>query len=83
MTPGKHVDINVRGTDMYGASFRESAQVIAVAESEICVSMYRPVAEDSPVEVQFYDNERFWMRGQIMKVRNHLDGTQTVKVKLH
>ena len=83
MADRKHVDINVRGKDMFGASFRESAQLIAVANSELSLSMWRPVAENAPVEVQFYENESFWMLGQIMKVRNQLDGTQAVKVKLY
>ncbi len=83
MTPEKHLDIRVRGKDMFGAFFRENAQLIAFDDSELCLSMWRPVKENVLVEVQFYDHESNWMRGQIMKVRNHLDGTQTVKVKLH
>jgi hypothetical protein len=83
MRPGKHLDIKVRGMDMFGASFKENAQLIAVADSELSLSLWRPVAENAPVQVQFYDNEDFWMLGQIMTVRNQLDGTQTVKIKLH
>jgi len=63
-----------RSTDMFGASFRESAQLIAVADSELSPSMWRPVAENAEVEIQFYDDERCWMRGVIMKVRIQLDG---------
>jgi hypothetical protein len=83
MRPNKCVEITVRGSDMFGASFKESAQLLAVADSEVCLSMWRPVAENAEVEVQFYDDEKCWMRGQIMKVGNRLDGTQTVKVKMH
>ncbi len=82
MTSEKNVDIKVRGKDVYGDPFRMNAQVITVADSEICLSIWRPMAENSPVEIKFHDNDSFWMCGQIMKVRRRLDGTQTVKVKL-
>lgn len=83
MTLEKDVVIKVRGKDMFGASFRENARVISIADSELCVSMWRPIAENFPIEVQFCDNESFWMWGQIIDVRQQLDGTQAVKVKLH
>ena len=83
MKPNGHVDITVRGTDMFGASFKESAQLIAVADSELSLSMWRPVAENAEVEIQFYDDERCWMRGVITKVRTRLDGIQTVNLKIH
>ena len=82
MTSEKNVDIKVRGKDVFGDPFRMNAQVITVADNEICLSIWRPMAENSPVEIKFYDNDSFWMCGQIMKVRRTLDGTQTVKVKL-
>ena len=74
------VAVTVRGTDMFGVSFRESAQLIAVADSELSLSMWRPIAENAEIEIQFYDDERCWMRGIIMKVRIRLDGIQTVNV---
>jgi hypothetical protein len=83
MKPNGHVNITVRGTDMFGASFRESAQLIAVADSELSLSMWRPVAENAEVEIRFYEDERCWMQGVIMKVRIRLDGIQTVNVKMH
>ena len=83
MKPNGQVDITVRGTDIFGASFKESAQLIAVADSELSLSMWRPVAENAEVEIQFYDDEKYWMRGVIMKVRTRLNGVQTVNVKVH
>ncbi len=83
MSPKEHLDITVRGKDIFGASFGERAKLTAVADSEVCLSMWRPVAEHALVEVQFYDNENYWLQGQIMKVTKHLDGTQTVRVKMH
>ena len=83
MKPHGHVNVTVRGTDMFGASFRESAQLIAVADNELSLSMWRPVAENVEVEVQFYDDERYWLRAVIMKVRIRLDGIQTVNLKMH
>ena len=77
------VDITVRGTDMFGASFKERVQLIALAERELSLSMWRPIAENAEVEIQFYDDERCWMRGVIMKVKTRLDGIQTVNVKMH
>lgn len=82
MQPNGHVDITVRGRDMFGASFRESAQLIAVADSELSLSMWRPIAEKAEIEIQFYDDERCWMRGVIMKVRVRLDGIQIVNVQV-
>ena len=82
MQPNGRVAITVRGRDMFGASFRESAQLIAVADSELSLSMWRPIAENAEIEIQFYDDEKCWMRGVIMKVRVRLDGIQTVNVQV-
>ena len=45
------VDINVQGTDMFGARFLESAKLVSVVDSEISVFMWRPVAEGARVEL--------------------------------
>ena len=83
MKPNGHVNITVRGKDMFGAAFTENARLIGCADSELSFSMWRPVSENAEVEVRFYDDERYWMRGVIMKVRTCLDGTQTVDLKMH
>jgi hypothetical protein len=79
MTP-KLVDIKVRGTDLFGARYSESAKLISVADSELSVLMWRPVAEGYTVELN-YDQESHLITGQIVRVTTHLNGGQTVHVK--
>ena len=81
MTP-KHVDINVRGIDMFGASFSESAKLMSVADCELSVFMWRPVAEGAEVELNC-DNESYSLKGQIVRITTHLNGAQTVRVRVH
>ncbi len=81
MTP-KHVDINVRGIDMFGACFSESAKLMSVADSELSVFMWRPVAEGAEVELNC-DNESYSLKGQIVRITTHLNGAQTVRVRVH
>ena len=81
MTP-KHVDINVRGIDMFGACFSESAKLMSVTDSELSVFMWRPVAEGAEVELNC-DNESYSLKGQIVRITTHLNGAQTVRVRVH
>ena len=81
MTPN-HVDINVRGIDMFGACFSESAKLMSVADSELSVFMWRPVAEGAEVELNC-DNESYSLKGQIVRITTHLNGAQTVRVRVH
>ena len=81
MTP-KHVDINVRGIDMFGACFSESAKLMSAADSELSVFMWRPVAEGARVELNC-NKESYSLKGQIVKITTHLNGAQTVQVKIH
>ena len=81
MTP-KHVDINVRGIDMFGACFSESAKLMSVADSELSIFMWRPVAEGAEVELNC-DNESYSLKGQIVRITTHLNGAQTVRVRVH
>jgi len=78
----KQVDIKVRGTDLFGASFVESALLVSVADDQVHLFMWRPVAEGAPVELN-HDNESHSMFGQIMRISTHLNGAQTVLVKIH
>ena len=78
----KHVDINVRGIDMFGACFSESAKLMSVADSELSVFMWRPVAEGARVELN-YDRESDSMKGQVARITIHLNGAQTVQVRIH
>ena len=81
MTP-KPVDIDVQGTDMFGACFSESAKLVSVADWEISVFMWRPVAEGARVELNC-NKESYFLKGQIVKITTHLNGAQTVQVKIH
>jgi hypothetical protein len=81
MTP-KHVDIKVRGTDMFGACFSEGAKLMSVADGEVSVFMWRPVAAGARVELN-YDKESYSMKGEIVRITIHLSGAQTVQVKIH
>ena len=81
MTP-KHVDIDVQGTDMFGACFSESAKLVSVEDWEISVFMWRPVAEGARVELNC-NKESHSLKGQIVKITTHLNGAQTVQVKIH
>ncbi len=77
MTP-KHVDINVRGIDMFGACFSESAKLMSVADSELSVFMWRPVAEGAEVELNC-DNESYSLKGQIVRNEYHACSGAAVK----
>jgi hypothetical protein len=81
MTP-KHMDIDVQGTDMFGACFSESAKLVSVEDWEISVFMWRPVAEGARVELNC-NKESHSLKGQIVKITTHLTGAQTVRVKIH
>ena len=76
------VDINVQGTDMFGARFSESAKLVSVEDSEISVFMWRPVAEGARVELNC-NKESYSLKGQIVKITTHLTGAQTVLVKIN
>ena len=81
MTP-KHVDIDVQGTDMFGACFSESAKLVSVEGWKISVFMWRPVAEGARVEL-ICNKESYSLKGQIVKITTHLNGAQTVQVKIN
>ena len=78
----KHVDIDVQGTDMFGARFSESAKLVSIEDSELSVFMWRPVAEGARVELNC-NKESYSLNGQIVKITMHLNGAQTVQVKIH
>ena len=76
------VDINVQGTDMFGARFSESAKLDSVVDSEISVFLWSPVAEGARVELNC-NKESYTLKGQIVKITTHLTGAQTVLVKIN
>jgi hypothetical protein len=67
---------------MFGACFSESAKLMSVADSELSVFMWRPVAEGAEVELNC-DNESYSLKGQIVRITTHLNGAQTVRVRVH
>ena len=75
------MDIDVQGTDMFGAPFSESAKLISVIDSEISVFMWRPVAEGARVELNC-NKESYSLKGQIVRITTHLNGAQTVQVRI-
>ena len=67
---------------MFGACFSESAKLMSVADSELSIFMWRPVAEGAEVELNC-DNESYSLKGQIVRITTHLNGAQTVRVRVH
>jgi len=76
------VEIAVHGTDMFGVCFSESAKLVSVEDSELFVFMWRPVAEGARVDLNC-NKESHSLKGQIVKITTHLNGAQTVQVKIH
>ena len=76
------VEIDVHGTDMFGACFSESAKLVSVEDSELSVLMWRPVAEGARVQLNC-NKESYSLKGQIVRITTHLNGAQTVQVKIH
>ena len=78
-------EIVVIGKDMFGASFSEKTKLLNLSKEEFSFSLYRPVSENSPLQVNFRPDAGeacFWVRGKIVQVKNRLDGMQTVGVKV-
>ena len=77
-------EIVVIGKDMFGASFSEKTKLLNLSKEEFSFSLYRPVSENSPLQVNFRPDAEacFWVRGKIVQVKNRLDGMQTVGVKV-
>lgn len=82
MTPPRPVEIDVHGTDLFGACFSESAKLVSVEDSEISVFMWRPVTEGARVELNC-NKESYSLKGQIVGIITHLNGAQTVKIKIY
>jgi len=82
---GDNSEIVVAGKDMFGATFSEKTKLISLSREEFSFSLYRPVSENDPLQVNFHPGTTgncFWVRGRIVKVKNRLDGMQTVGVKV-
>ena len=85
LTVGDSSDIIVAGKDMFGATFSEKTKLISLSREEFSFSLYRPVSENDPLQVNFHPEageDCFWVEGKIVEVKNRLDGMQTVGVKV-
>jgi len=76
-------EILVSGKDMFGAPFSERAHLLFLDQSEFSFSLFRPVAEQQPLRVSF-EPQRYnhSVEGLVTRVKNRLDGMQTVEVKV-
>src|SRR5215475_13090896 len=82
---GESSDIIVAGKDMFGVTFSEKTKLISLSREEFSFSLYRPVSENDPLQVNFHpevEQDCVWVKGRIVKVKNRLDGMQTVGVKV-
>jgi hypothetical protein len=78
-------EIIVTGKDMFGAAFSEKTKLLELSKEGFSFSLYRPVSEDSLLEVNFHAQASqpcFWVKGKIANVKNRLDGMQTVGLRL-
>ena len=78
-------EIIVTGKDMFGAPFSEKTKLLELSKEGFSFSLYRPVSEDSLLEVNFHaqgSQPCFWVKGKIANVKNRLDGMQTVGLRL-
>jgi hypothetical protein len=84
-TVGDSSDIIVAGKDMFGATFSEKTKLISLSREKFFFSLYRPVSENDPLQVNFHPEagkDCFWVEGKIVEVKIRLDGMQTVCVKV-
>ena len=75
-------EIIVSGKDMFGAPFSERAQLLFLDKSEFSFSLFRPVAEQQPLQVSFEPQSNHRIEGLVTSVKNRLDGMQTVEVRV-
>ena len=76
-------EIIVSGKDMFGAPFSERAHLLFLDQAEFSFSLFRPVAEQQPLRVSFEpQRSNHSVEGLVTRVKNRLDGMQTVEVKV-
>ena len=76
-------EIIVSGKDMFGAPFSERAHLLFLDQSEFSFSLFRPVGEQQPLRVCFEpQRSNHSVDGLVTRVKNRLDGMQTVEVKV-
>ena len=75
-------EIIVSGKDMFGAPFSERAHLLFLDKSEFSFSLFRPVAEQQPLQVSFEPQSNYCVEGLVTRVKIRLDGMQTVEVRV-
>ncbi|HEX2521036.1 MAG TPA: hypothetical protein VHP35_02860 [Terriglobia bacterium] len=76
-------EIIVTGKDMFGAPFSEPAHLLFLDRSEFSFSLFRPVAEHQALQVSFApQTSNHCVEGLVTRVKNRLDGMQTVEVRV-
>ena len=76
-------EIIVSGKDMFGAPFSERAHLLTLDQSQFSFSLFRPVAEQQPLRVNFEpQRSNHCVEGLVARVKNRLDGMQTVELKV-
>ena len=76
-------EILVSGKDMFGATFSETTHLLFLDKSEFSFSLFRPVAEHQALRVSFEpQTSNHCVQGFVTRIKNRLDGMQTVEVKV-
>jgi hypothetical protein len=74
----------VAGKDMFGAQFTERTQLMELSAQGLVFALYRPLVEDLTLRVHLRADQEeasLWVKGIVTKVRNRLDGMQTVEMQ--
>ena len=80
----EHSAVLVAGKDMFGAQFTEQTKLMELSGQGLVFSLYRPLVEDLTLRVNLRAEQgeaSFWVKGIVTKVKNRLDGMQTVEMK--
>lgn len=75
------VGISVRGLDMFGAPFRERAQVVNVSREGLCFLLMRPISAGRNLEFICRSRDAIsgdWAVGRVVWVWERFDGYQLV-----
>jgi len=79
-------EVLVSGKDMFGVPFHERAQLLNLSDDELSFSIFRPVSENLPLQVNFHPDQEqpeFWIEGLVSDVKFRLDGKQTVELRVN
>lgn len=70
---------------MFGAKFSEKARLLELSDDGFSLMFYRPISDGIPLTVNFHPyapGAEYLVNVITTRVDNHLDGTQTVHVRL-